>query len=839
MNPERYNRVVELFHVACGLNPASRADFLAEVCGEDEDLRGSVDSMLRADEKSNRFLDEAAYDVAAVVFNAERIARPQPTYIGHYRILSVLGEGGMGIVYEAEQDQPRRTVALKVIKPEMTAPEVLRRFEQESQALGRLQHPGIAQIYEAGTTHRGLGPEPYFAMELIRGDSLLRYAETHKLSTRHRLELMADVCEAVHHAHGRGIIHRDLKPGNILVSETGQPKVLDFGVARVTNSDAQITRQTNVGQIIGTLAYMSPERFLADPMDFDIRSDVYALGVILFELLAGSLPYRLGPQLHDSIRTIREDDPTPLSAVSRSYRGDIEIIVNTALEKDRAHRYSSAEYMADDIRRHLRDEPIAARRPSAIYRFKKFNRRHKALVIGLSTVLLVLVVGIIISTEEAARARRAEQAANAVSDFLRNDLLAQASPNSQARPDVKPDRDIKVRTVLDRAAARISGKFAALPLIEASIRQTVGNTYSDLGLYSDAQRQAARALDLRRRNLGERHPDTLASMHDLATLQWEQGNNAEAERLYAKALEGRRQVLGELHPDTLSSMHYLGLVYLEEAKYSEAESRFRTVLETRRRILGEDHPDTLMVMEDLATLDSRQRKYAEAVPLYTKVLAAQQRVLGKEHPDTLLTMSNFAVAYRDQGRYSQAESLLQKTLEIERRVLGEEHAYTLGTIYSLAKAYFLQRSYERAEFFYTRLLQNQRNATNVDEVWWWAIDDLALLYFNQRNYHKSQMLLQEGLHGPHEIKTDTRFRYSYESLLGANLTSEGRYTEAEPLLLLGYDGMIKYQTTFPRDGRAAVELGAARIAQLYEAWGKPQKAAEWRLKSLPPSPGAH
>jgi len=387
----------------------------------------------------------------------------------------------MGAVYEAEQDQPRRTVALKVIKPGLASRELLRRFEHESQALGRLHHPGIAQIYEAGTADSGFGLQPYFAMEFIQGASLLKYAEAHQLGTRERLELMVKVCDAVHHAHQRGITHRDLKPGNILVDETGQPKIVDFGVARATDADARATRQTDLGQLVGTLAYMSPEQVLGDPLELDTRSDVYALGVMLFELLAGRLPYEIGRQLTKAVQTIREEDPARLSSISRVYRGDIETIAAKALEKDKTRRYQSAAELAADIQRYLKDEPIVARRATAAYHLRKFARRHSALVAGVAVTFVVLIAGIIVSSSLAARARRAEQealrqrdtaataqqtaqkerdravsaeraataerdravgerkraddeaaTANAIRDFLQNDLLAQANVSNQA-----------------------------------------------------------------------------------------------------------------------------------------------------------------------------------------------------------------------------------------------------------------------------------------------------------------------------------------------------------------------------------------------------------------------
>lgn len=365
-------------------------------------------------------------------------ARERPSIIGRYRILGLIGEGGMGTVYEAEQEHPRRTVALKIIKLGMASPSLLRRFEQESQALGRLQHPGIAQIFEAGTVDTGFGPQPYFAMEFIRGRSLQDYCESNHLNIKQRLEIIVKICDAVQHAHQRGLIHRDLKPGNILVDDAGQPKVLDFGVARVTDSDARATQRTDLGQLVGTLAYMSPEQALADPLDIDTRSDVYSVGVILYELLAGRLPYTLGKNLHDAIQVIREQEPTPLSAANRAFRGDIETIVAKALEKDRTRRYASAAELAADIQRYLNNEPIVARRPSATYQLLKFARRHRALVAGTAAVFLVLVSGIITSTWLLARATKDRDRA------LRAEGLANEKEReaAQARVDEREQRNI-------------------------------------------------------------------------------------------------------------------------------------------------------------------------------------------------------------------------------------------------------------------------------------------------------------------------------------------------------------------------------------------------------------
>ena len=369
---------------------------------------------------------------APLVYRAS-ITLSEGTMVGRYRIIRLIGEGGMGAVYEAEQEQSRRTVALKIIKPGFVNPELLRRFEMESQALGRLQHPGIAQIYEAGAADTGFGLQPYFAMEFIKGRTLSEYVAEHSLKTRERLEIFAKVADAVHHAHQRGLIHRDLKPGNILVDETGQPKILDFGVARATDSDSQATMQTDLGQLVGTLAYMSPEQVMADPNALDTRSDVYALGVILYELLAGRLPYTISKDLHETIMAIRETDPSRLSAVNRTYRGDIETIVAKALEKDKTRRYASAAEMAADIGRYLRDEPIIARPPTASYQLKKFTRRNKPLVFAAGTIFVVMIAATVVSLREAVVARRAEQTAKTALEQVKKALQDVLTAEQNAR----------------------------------------------------------------------------------------------------------------------------------------------------------------------------------------------------------------------------------------------------------------------------------------------------------------------------------------------------------------------------------------------------------------------
>jgi eukaryotic-like serine/threonine-protein kinase len=650
LETEHWRKVERLFYEALEKDGPQRVAFLEQACAGDGSLASEVNSLLAGGEASGSFLENPAMEVAARTMAR---SRGLPAAIGRYKIVGLLGEGGMGSVYEAEQEEPRRSVALKVIRAGLTTPERLRRFRHESQALGRLQHPGIAQIYEASTAETPFGPQPYFAMELVHGLPLDKYAEANRLSIRQRLALIARICEAVEHAHQRGLIHRDLKPGNILVDGGGQPKILDFGVARVAGADEQPTEHTDLGQLVGTLPYMSPEQVLGDPLEIDTRSDVYSLGVILYELLAGRPPHDVKHRpLPEAVRAIRDEDPASLSSISREHRGDVETIVAKALEKDKTRRYASAAALGADIERYLKDEPIAARPPSATYQLAKFARRNRVVVAGVAAVFVVLVAGIAVSSTEAIRANRAgaaavaerdralaaERSAEAVTDFLRNDMLRQASLIEQG-PEAKPDPDLKVRTALDRAAARIPGKFAGQPAVEADIRTAIGTTYLDLGLRPEAEIQMQRVLELRRNLKGEDDPDTALAMNNLASLYMEEGKTSKAEPLLAQASKIRIRVLGEKDPVTLVTMGNLASLYRVEGKYPEAEAQYRKVLEIRRRVLGENNRDTGSSYHNLASLYGLEGKFAEAEPLEARAFAIWRVALGEEHPLTLRSKS--------------------------------------------------------------------------------------------------------------------------------------------------------------------------------------------------------
>ena len=698
------------------------------------------------------------YATAAV----RSVAPGVPEFIGHYRILRLIAQGGMGAVYEAEQEKPHRIVALKVIKPGYANEEMTRRFELESQALGRLHHPGIAQIYEAGSAETVFGVQPYFAMEFIEGLSLVAYANQHTLDARARLRLLASICDAVHHAHQRGLIHRD--PGSPRMSSwmaTGlDPRFWTSGSRASPDSDSQATQETNVGQLVGTLPYMSPEQVMADPFEIDIRCDVYALGVILYELLVGELPFDLNRKaIHQAVQIIREQEPTRLSSLNRFYRGDIETIVAKTLEKQKSRRYDSAANLAADIRRFLNDEPITARPPSTAYQLQKFARRHRALVIGIAAVFIVLLAGIVASSIESVRARRAEVTARqaevqerterdravtaeknanqerdravasdraateardravkaeveakqerdaaveakhradtetattkAINDFLTTDLLAQASAIGQGS-NAKADPDIKVRTVLDRAASHISGRFNGRPQVEGSIESTIGTTYWHLGIYPEAKQHLARALELDRTALGHDNPVTLSVATSLGEVNQSAGNYAESEALLGDTYQTSLGSRGPDDPQTLNAERALADVYVAEAKYAKAEPMLADLLERSRRVLGSDDVNTLDATDVLARVYFIRSKLPDAERLLKDMISIQTRVFGPEHPFTVKTVNNLAVLYQQEHRNEDAEKLYLSVIDIERRVNGPTHPETLNAENNLAVLYAVE-----------------------------------------------------------------------------------------------------------------------------------------------------
>lgn len=739
-SPERFRLVEEVFLAASRLRGQERDAYLDERCAGDDALRAEVASLLREDDASRGMLDRAL--VGRIDLDAlERDAAegPMPERLGRYRLLRRLGRGGMGTVYEAEQEEPRRRVALKVLRPGSISEGTLRRFRYEIEALGRLTDPGIARIFDAGMAeHEGV-TQPYFTMELIDGLPLLEYASTRSLTTRDRLAVLARLCDAVHHAHQHGVIHRDLKPANILVEPSGQPKILDFGVARAIESPAENpTYRTESGLLVGTLPYMSPEQAGGESDSIDTRSDVYSLGVVAYELLTGRLPYEVRSRaITDAVRVIREVDPTSLSTNDRSLRGDVETIIGKALEKDRSRRYQSVSEFGADLRRHLSDEPILARRPSATYQLSKFVKRNRPLVAGVGAAFGVLSLSLVVISVLLVRTLSAErravldrndaalQAAIAeeINAFLVEDLIAAVSPERTQ------DRDITLLDLLRAASDRIEHREFKHAAVEAELRHTIARTYFDIGEVDVATPLAERALELAVVAFGDADERTHEIRNTLAHLHRSAGRYAEAAPLYDRVLELRRLDPGveprllvvamsnsaslrreqgkfaeslamheEAHglarrllaPDDsyrLTSMNMLAGLYRELGRLDEAAALYEEEIRETQRVYGEDHPRVLRAMNGLAIVYNQQRRDDEADAMYLRVLETQRRVLGPDHPQTLVTQSNLASLRNNQLRHAEARDLLLDCVERSRRTLGVDHPGTILAAYNLGKAH--------------------------------------------------------------------------------------------------------------------------------------------------------
>lgn len=808
-----------------------------------------------------------------------------------FTLIKPLGEGGMGVVYLAEQERPRRRVALKLVRPGVMTPRLLRRFELESELLGRLSHPGIAQVYEAGaaaptkTSHGGLAPapQPYFAMELVEGRPLHVYAKGRPV--RERLELIAAVCDAVQHAHQKGVIHRDLKPTNILVTDEGQPKVLDFGVARATGEDAGrggMTLETQPGHIVGTLAYMSPEQI--DPNStasgsggVDTRSDVYALGVILYELMAGRPPYELtNTGIIEATRIITEREPRPLSAFDPSLAGDIATIAAKSLEKDRERRYQSAAELAADIRRHLRDEPISARPASTIYQLRKFARRNRGLVAGVAMAIVLLIGGSATTTWQAVRAthkqREAEaaeqrateqaiiaernaafaetEAANAMAfnDFLRN-MLGSVNVLEGDR------RDVTVRDVLDEASATVAGAFPDKPRLEASMRGVLAETYFALGELDAAERHTKEVVQLQHAALGTDHVDSLEAERllpvitsrrgdfetaerearrllaisetahgadalitakirgDLATILVSRGMHADAEPLFRQSLAAMEAKLPADDREVLSLRNNLGLVIAEQGRFDEAEKILRDVLAARTAKNGPDHPQTIFTVGALASMLFKAERLTDAVPLFEHALRVQTDVLGPGHESTMTTRSNLAACLIAAGDSERAEPLISESVRTLSEGLGPTHPKTLTARSNHA---FLLEDLGRdddAEAVYRELLDDFGGLGPVQA--WTPTNNLAMLLQRTGRPEEAIEFYDKLIDRVSMVLPAThRYRAIFENNRGDCLTDLGRFDEAERVLTESRANLIAaFGDEHERVGRANDRLARLEAAR--------------------------
>lgn len=700
MSQDPWRQAKELFQAALDHPAEGREALVAERCA-DAAVRAEVMRLLRLHDDSDSFLQTPIEpsEPPATSGGDPLIGRQ----VGGFTILRRIGAGGMGAVYEAEQEKPRRRAAVKLLRPGFATPSLLRRLEYEAEILAKLQHPGIAHVYAAGTFDLGGGAQPWFAMELVDGAPLRDFARRELTTVPRKLELLIQICDAVQHAHQRGVVHRDLKPANILVvnqrrsggrppggTETTQPIILDFGVARVLDADVQTTMQTAVGELVGTLGYMSPEQLRGDPNDIDARCDLYALGVIGYELLARRLPHdRKGSSVGEYIRAIEQDEPKRLGQVNPALRGDLETIFAKALEKDPARRYQSAADLAADVRRFLRHEPVMARPATALYQLRKFARRNRAAVGGMLATMAALVVGIILYASEArqarieaARSQYEADKATAINNFMTNDFLMKLLAAANAGD---AGQRLPVADLVDQASAQIGIMFADQPLAEAAVRNEVASIYYNLSAFEKAADHFRRALELWEANLGPDHPDTLKAVNNLGQSVAHLGRNEEAEALYRRAVDGRLRVLGEENRYTLASMNNLGNLLRWTGRLEEAESLLRRTLELQRRVHGETHKHTLITLANLGTLLATRGKGEEAVRLYRRAYEASRETLGEDHVSTLVMGSRLATGLHRVGRLDEAARLQEQVVESLAKTLGPGHRDTIVARQVLAR----------------------------------------------------------------------------------------------------------------------------------------------------------
>jgi tetratricopeptide (TPR) repeat protein len=761
-------------------------------------------------------------EAAEVALLSASPAEGPGTRIGPYKLLQKLGEGGMGTVYLAEQEEPvRRQVALKVLKAGLASAHVVGRFAQERQALAVMDHPNIARVFDAGTTDAG---RPYFVMELVKGIPITKFCDQEQLTPRQRLELLVPVCQAVQHAHQKGIIHRDLKPSNVLIGlYDGKPvpKVIDFGVAKATGPKlTERTLFTEVGQMVGTLEYMAPEQAELHNLDIDTRADIYALGVILYELLTGSPPFT-GQQLRSAalaemLRIIREVEPprpsTKLSSseelpsiaakrklepkkLTRLVQGELDWIAMKCLEKERQRRYETANGLAMDLQRYLADEPVAAGPPSAAYRLRKFVRRNKGRVLAAMVIFWALVGGIIGTSIGLVQARRSAEAERLAKDVAEqrlqqvekaNEILASIFQdlNPQAQEKGGPDLRVRLGERLEQAARLLEGEAVGDTLVVARLQDLLGRSLRELGHYEQAQPLLEQARRTREDQLGADHPDTLATKHNLAELYYYQGKYDRAEPLRQELVQAFTAKLGADHPNTLNNKNNLATLYQAQGKHNQAEPLLQEVVQAPVARQGADDLTTLAIKKNLATLYLTQGKYDQAEPLLREVVQALTAKFGADHPHTLNTKNTLAELYRAQQKDDQAAPLLHEAVQGAAAKLGPDHPDTLVGKVNLAALYQRLRQYDRAERLFQEVLETQTAKLGADHPDTLGCKrNLAVLYFDTGRLDRSIPLCEEVFQRQKATRgPDHPLTLNAMAQLGMNYMDAGRLTEAASLL---------------------------------------------------------
>lgn len=865
-----------IFNEACKLDGAAREEFLRVACGDDAGLRAEVDSLLKADDDAGSFLaGGAAHDpeqtmpmTPAGLHPATAAPAEQPgTRIGRYKLLQEIGEGGFGTVWMAEQEEPvRRRVALKIIKLGMDTRQVIARFEAERQALAMMDHPCIARVYDAGATDKG---RPYFVMELVKGVPITDYCDKQNMSFNERLTLFVQVCNAVQHAHQKGIIHRDLKPSNILVTRIDHkpaPKVIDFGIAKATRQ--RLTEQTmftEYGQFIGTPAYMSPEQ--ADPIgdDIDTRSDIYSLGVILYQLLTGVTPFDIktmrAAALDEIKRIIREVDPPrpstrlsslgdELNTVARQraleprrlgtlLQGDLDWIIMKALEKDRSRRYETASGLAADVERYMHNEPVSATPPGSVYRLRKFVVRNRGLVTAGAVVALTLLVGVMGTTYGMISAQRQREKAiiSEQAAIAGRNRAAAAEADARARAaEVEQvaafqsrqfgDIDIPLAAMqlkedlLDKVrAAAVEAKMSATDIdarVSALRMDIAGADLTGLVLHAFEKSIFAPALAAIEQQFAAQPAVRARLQQTIAKTTRELGMLQFAEGPQRAALETRRTALGADHVDTLDSMTQMGTLLRAQGKLADAEPYFVDALKGLRQTAGEDDARTLTCLAATGILRQLQGRLDDAAKCYRECLDRGTRVFGPEDRFTLEATANLGFLLCYQNQFDEAEALLKRALDGRRRVLGADHAETIQTINSLGALMRYRNQFDEADRYYSEALAARRRVLGDDHPQTLtSLDNLGGIRYSQGRFEDSLELAQRAYEGRLRTLGPGHLDTLHSVFnIGALLMKLNRLSEAEQNFREARDGFTRLiGRDRPDTIEATYRLGLALMEQ--------------------------
>jgi serine/threonine-protein kinase len=703
MTPERWARIQSVFQAALDCPPGERSAFLERQCGGDAELRREVEELIAADEQARGFLDGAVGKGAGAAEEAPA-AR-----VGPYRILDRIGEGGMSTVYAAvrEDEAYEKRVAVKFFQPLLNRPDLARRFRVERQILASLDHPHIAKLLDGGSTPEGV---PFLVMDHVDGLAIDEYCDRRRLPIAARLELFRKVCAAVQYAHANLVVHRDIKPSNILVRSDGEPKLLDFGIAKLLNPELGPVRlePTRADAYAMTPEYASPEQVRGEAVT--TATDVYSLGVLLYRLLTGSLPHPVQDRtLPDMLRAVCEEEPPRPSVrvasaeakvaearaasakgLRRQLAGDIDNIALKALRKEPQRRYASVEQLSEDVRRHLEGLPVAARRDTFAYRAGKFVRRHRVGVALASLAAALVLASAVTTAVQSVRLRRALAQAEAVTGFLR-DTLGSANPYGGV------GRDATVVEVLERTVQRIDASFAGQPEIDATVRAVIGTTYRDLGRYDEARPLLERALETRRRVLGDSHPAVAESLVDLGALLAQRGDRPRAEKLYREALALSERTRGRESLEAARALLGLAEVLHRRLSYEESEAAAREALAIRRRLLPSAHVDVARSLALLGGLLRARGNYADAEPLNREAVAMLEKTPYRRSPEMGLALHGLAALLSDKGELAEAEALFRQVIALRQELLGTEHTAVADGMGNLAQVLVDREKLDEAE----------------------------------------------------------------------------------------------------------------------------------------------